>query len=549
VRKYFIRIFLISLVVIQILGLKSASATTDSFDGRLRSHPALCGKVLAESVQLDTNVAGGERKAFVDNVSKKIIGQNDGVDAIALAVVADRYGLSDPKRPVGSFIFLGPTGTGKTSTVEASAEEALGKSAIIKIDCAEFQLEHEVTKLIGSPPGYLGHRETQPRLNQAMLNAQHTEKAKLSFVLFDEVEKAHDSLWRLILGVLDRATLSLGDNSKVDFSRTLVFMTSNLGQKEMQEVLHRKVYGLAVESVNSDVQLSGKALDAAALNALYEKFTLEFLNRIDKTVVFQPLTTDALAKILDNELGYLQDRIFTANRKPLTFVLTPEAKQYILHVSDTRRFNGREIRKKVEQHVQKNIINLLDAGVIDSGDVVEISYDQSSEKLNFVKINNETLPDNILRSVADSFYPALKELAEKRKIEKAYAEAEKLKLIEENLALKKAKIYKAETPNLIFGMPPVKPYTNITVFADGAGKPVKQMYKTLDDTSVTLILNKNIWRLLREPIPPDPNGTVKIEYQNGKVVRKSYLDELGNLVRIANYFGSWGTLEKLPNHN
>src|ERR1700746_12219 len=150
--------------------------------------------------------------------------------------------MSPQVRPVGNFLFLGPTGTGKTRLVEATAESLAGDAhCVLKIDCAEFQHSHEISKLIGSPPGYLGHRETRPLLSQEVLNQYHTDKIKLSFVLFDEIEKASDALWNLLLGILDKAVLTLGDNRRVDFSKALIFMTSNLGAAEMGSILRPKL--------------------------------------------------------------------------------------------------------------------------------------------------------------------------------------------------------------------------------------------------------------------------------------------------------------------
>src|SRR6266700_3491993 len=147
-------------------------------------------------------------------------------------------GMTSPGRPIGNFLFLGPTGTGKTRMVEATAESLVGDPrAVIKIDCAEFQHSHEIAKLIGSPPGYLGHRETHPLLSQEVLNQYQTDKVRISFVLFDEIEKASDALWNLLLGILDKGTLTLGDNRRVDFSRAMIFMTSNLGAAEMGSIL------------------------------------------------------------------------------------------------------------------------------------------------------------------------------------------------------------------------------------------------------------------------------------------------------------------------
>src|SRR5215208_5635151 len=190
------------------------------------------------NVALDPTRTGREAENLEQSLNRSIIGQDEAIQQIVNIYQVYLTGMSAPGRPIGNFLFMGPTGTGKTRIVEATAE-ALVKNprAVIKIDCAEFQHSHEIAKLIGSPPGYLGHRETHPLLSQEVLNQYHTEKMKLSFVLFDEIEKASDALWNLLLGILDKATLTLGDNRRVDFSRTLIFMTSNLGASEMSSIL------------------------------------------------------------------------------------------------------------------------------------------------------------------------------------------------------------------------------------------------------------------------------------------------------------------------
>ena len=221
--------------------------------------------------------------------------------------------MSAPGRPIGNFLFLGPTGSGKTRIVEATAETLVDDArAVIKIDCAEFQHSHEIAKLIGSPPGYLGHRETHPLLSQEVLDQYHTEDVKISFVLFDEIEKASDALWNLLLGILDKATLTLGDNRKVDFSKALVFMTSNLGASEMNSILSPKMgFGVGQESVpvTLDDKMTAK-IRRTGTDAAKRKFTPEFVNRLDKVVVFKPLGEEQLRQILDIELNMVQERIF-----------------------------------------------------------------------------------------------------------------------------------------------------------------------------------------------------------------------------------------------
>src|SRR6266567_6031788 len=184
--------------------------------------------------QLDPTIRSNDTCDFHSSLRAKIVGQEEGVQSLVDMFQVFCAGLNSPGRPVGNLLFLGPTGSGKTRIVEAAAEILFGDArAVIKVDCAEFQHSHEIAKLIGSPPGYLGHRETHPALSQDALNRHYTDKVKLSIVLFDEIEKASNALWNLLLGILDKGILTLGDNRKVDFSATMIFLTSNLGASEM----------------------------------------------------------------------------------------------------------------------------------------------------------------------------------------------------------------------------------------------------------------------------------------------------------------------------
>src|SRR5579864_8102316 len=259
--------------------------------------------------QLDPLQTGSEAEKLEADLRKRIIGQDEGVKQIVNIYQTFLSGMSTPGRPIGNLLFLGPTGSGKTRLVEATAESLVGDSrAVIKIDCAEFQHSHEIAKLIGSPPGYLGHRETHPLLSQEALNQYHSDRMKLSFVLFDEIEKASDALWNLLLGILDKATLTLGDNRRVDFSPALIFMTSNLGAAEMGALLRPGLGFAAGEAGRQaaagmvDETLTGK-IGRAGVEAARRKFSPEFMNRIDKTVVFKPLGTGELRKILSIELN------------------------------------------------------------------------------------------------------------------------------------------------------------------------------------------------------------------------------------------------------
>src|SRR6202045_4986549 len=189
---------------------------------------------MSKFVLLDPTKTGKQAEDLENRLSHFVVGQDEAIHQIVRAYQTHVAGLSPAGRPIANFLFLGPTGSGKTRIVEATAESMLKNSrAVIKIDCAEFQHSHEIAKLIGSPPGYLGHRETHARLSQEALNQHHTDSVKLSFVLFDEIEKASDALWNLLLGILDKGVLTLGDNSRVDFSSSMIFLTSNLGASEM----------------------------------------------------------------------------------------------------------------------------------------------------------------------------------------------------------------------------------------------------------------------------------------------------------------------------
>ncbi len=212
---------------------------------------------------LDPNRTGREAADLDRNLRNLIVGQDEAIQQIVNIYQMHLTGMSAPGRPVGNFLFLGPTGSGKTRIVEATAESLVKNSkSVIKIDCAEFQHSHEIAKLIGSPPGYLGHRETHPLLSQEVLNQHHTDTLKISFILFDEIEKASDALWNLLLGILDKATLTLGDNRKVDFSRAMIFMTSNLGVTEMNNLVSPKL-GFA--------PLAGKVVDPGDATKMNEK--------------------------------------------------------------------------------------------------------------------------------------------------------------------------------------------------------------------------------------------------------------------------------------
>src|SRR3979409_1522575 len=237
-----------------------------------------------QPVILDSTLRSSGAMEFEEALRAKIVSQGEALQAMVNLYQVFSAGLNPPGHPVGSFLFLGPTGSGKTRIVEAAAEILFGDSrAVIKVDCGEFQHSHEIAKLIGSPPGYLGHRETHPLITQEELSKSHTEKLKLSFLLFDEIEKASDSLWQLLLGMLDKATLTLGDNRRVDLSQTVIFLTSNLGGGEITELMSGG-YGFIKSDDKPRNDLDDK-VQKTAVEAARRKFSPEFMNRLDKVVV------------------------------------------------------------------------------------------------------------------------------------------------------------------------------------------------------------------------------------------------------------------------
>jgi ATP-dependent Clp protease ATP-binding subunit ClpB len=344
------------------------------------------------NVHLDPTKTGREAEALEIGLRRMIVGQDEAVQQIVNIYQMYLTGMTPPGRPIGNFLFLGPTGSGKTRIVEAAAE-ALVKNprAVIKIDCAEFQHSHEIAKLIGSPPGYLGHRETHPLLSQEVLSQYHTETCKLSFVLFDEIEKASDALWNLLLGVLDKGTLTLGDNRKVDFSRAMIFMTSNLGASEMSALMTPRLGFNAGENARQaqngtvDEKMSGKIARSGA-DAARRKFTPEFINRLDKIVTFRQLGTPELKKILDIELNMVQQRIFN-NSPEKSFVLKigAEAKEFLLTEGTDLKYGARHLKRAIERLLVQPMSNLIATDQVRGGDCVSVDFDPASKALTFLK--------------------------------------------------------------------------------------------------------------------------------------------------------------------
>jgi ATP-dependent Clp protease ATP-binding subunit ClpB len=285
-------------------------------------------------------------------------------------------------------LFPGPTGSGKTRSGEATAESLLNNPrAVVKIDCAEFQHSHEIAKLIGSPPGYLGHRETHALLSQEVLNQHHTDKVKLSFVLFDEIEKASDALWNLLLGIMDKGVLTLGDNSRVDFSSTMVFLTSNLGATEMSSLVSPKLgfHAPSSEDTGRDEKLSAQ-VSRIGIAAARRKFTPEFINRLDKIVVFKSLGNEELRRILDIELEMVQERIRTAAASnPFLIDVTEGARNFLLTEGTDFQYGARPLKRAIERLLVQPLSNLMATSQIHHGDRICVTHKAGSPFLVFFR--------------------------------------------------------------------------------------------------------------------------------------------------------------------
>ncbi len=333
---------------------------------------------------LDPTRRSNAAQDFETALRRKIVGQDQAIEKVAEIYQMFLAGLNPPGRPIGNLLFLGPTGSGKTRVVEAVAESLFGDpKACIKIDCAEFQHSHEIAKLIGSPPGYLGHRETHPLLTQEALDQWHTEKLKLSILLFDEIEKASDSLWQLLLGILDKATLTLGDNRRVDLSQCLIVMTSNLGASEMNEMINGTM-GFAQVPAQMDLKLDEK-INRTAVDAARRKFSPEFMNRIDKIVVFRTLRAEHLQQILEIELGLVQQRILQATgNQQFVFSCTTNVKEFLLLEGTDLKYGARHLKRAIERHIVFPLANLVATGQVKLGDYIRIDLDAQGN-MTFVK--------------------------------------------------------------------------------------------------------------------------------------------------------------------
>jgi ATP-dependent Clp protease ATP-binding subunit ClpA len=319
--------------------------------------------------------------SLLEQLSSRVVGQPQALTQIVPYVQMHRAGLTPEGRPAGVFLLLGPTGTGKTRTVEVLAEALHGsEKSLLRVDCGEFQMEHEVAKLIGAPPGYLGHRETQPMLTQQKLAAVTSEGSNLSLVLFDEIEKAAPSMTRLLLGVLDKATLRLGDNTTVSFERSLIFLTSNLGAKAMSKQLHPDFgFETMLPQAHRD---SLRKLTSIGMGEVRRKFSPEFVNRIDAVITYRPLEPESLALILDQQIAALERHIRTRLEERAFRVDVGEAaRALLLRKGTSMEYGARELKRTILRLLTQPLAAMVEAGRVEPDSTVRVEPSADGESL------------------------------------------------------------------------------------------------------------------------------------------------------------------------
>jgi len=329
---------------------------------------------------------------LVSLLSQKVVGQATATKAIVPYVYMYQSGLAPEGRPAGVFLLLGPTGTGKTKTVEAIAELLHGsEKKIVKIDCGEFQMEHEMAKLIGAPPGYLGHRETVPMLTQQRLDEATSETSDLALVLFDEIEKAAHTMTKLLLGILDKGILRLGDNTVVNFEKTLIFFTSNLGAREMLKEINPAIgFQSSLPRPRADLKIK---LEGIALGAVRKRFSPEFVNRIDAIVTYQPLGVESMETILDHDIKTLQRHVNSRlGESCFTIEVLPQARNFLLAHGVSEEYGARELKRTIHRQLTQPLATMVTRSEINPSAIVQVGVSDNGEQLSIREVGRTRPP-------------------------------------------------------------------------------------------------------------------------------------------------------------
>lgn len=350
------------------------------------------------TTKLDISKLSPDAQALQDMLMYRIIGQERAIHQIIKAYVPTTVNMHRENRPMGVFMFLGPTGTGKSQTVKEFAKALLGRQdAITKIDCTEYQHDHEVSKLLGAPPSYVGYSD-EPRLSQHNIDQYQTKDKKINIILFDEIEKADPRLFDTILAILGDGQLTLGNGKKVDFSKTFVFLTSNLGSEDTRKLIEGS--GIGFGSSITDRDDLDEKIYRTSKEAVKHKYRPEFVNRLDKLVVFRSLSQESLRQILKLELVNLQQRIWSSpfrgfnledksqplpNRRSVVFRPTPTACNFLLKEGTSEIYGARELNRIIDRYVGFPMAALISSGQLEDGDKVKIDYIDGEKDLTFLK--------------------------------------------------------------------------------------------------------------------------------------------------------------------
>ncbi|MFQ5742291.1 MAG: AAA family ATPase [Acidobacteriota bacterium] len=351
----------------------------------------------------DTCLFEGSRP-LDENLRKHVLGQDEAIDALVCCYSRLLAGLRDTARPLLTALLLGPTGVGKTETAKALAQTLFGSErSMTRVNCEEYAHGHELSKLLGSPPGYVGYN-IEPLLSQRRIDEPHRrlmekhessgteigpvdeiftleDGAFQSVILFDEIEKAHPIVWNSLLGILEDGTLTLGDNSTTDFTRSIILMTSNVGSREMSKILEHRAVGFHGDKERS--QPEPRSVRDTALAAARRVFPLEFLNRLDEILVYSPLERKHLESIFDKLLAEIHDRAVNQAGVPLLIKVSPEAKALIIDRGTDRRFGARPLRRAMEKELVDPLSRFIASNKLSAGDVVEV--EREGEELSFFR--------------------------------------------------------------------------------------------------------------------------------------------------------------------
>jgi ATP-dependent Clp protease ATP-binding subunit ClpC len=317
-----------------------------------------------------TKVAQGEGKKLAkmyDEIKEKVIGQDEAVKKIVKAIQRNRAGLKDPNKPIGSFIFLGPTGVGKTQLAKVISKYMFdSEDAMVRIDMSEYMEKFSVSRLIGAPPGYVGYEE----------GGQLTEKVRrkpYAVVLLDEIEKAHPDVFNLLLQALDDGQMTDSLGRKIDFKNTIIIMTSNIGSRDLKDFGQGVGFQTSSRSEQADTYQKG-----VIQNALKRAFAPEFLNRIDDVIMFNSLTKEDIFKIIDIEMDGLIKRIETNGYK---LKITKEAKDYIAEKGFDANFGARPLKRAIQKYLEDPLAEEIINAQLMEGDSITVSFDKAKEEL------------------------------------------------------------------------------------------------------------------------------------------------------------------------